>query len=109
MKAVSEFHSALIFIMKKNDRNIVIIALTIFMIVIWISSNIYHIAVTSTVPENLRETITPFNPVIDLKTLEKLKSKRSVQEFSVTTETKLNINSTESTKSGSEASSSATN
>jgi hypothetical protein len=86
--------------MKNDKRNIAIVALTIFMIVIWIVSNLYHIAVTSTVPDNLRETITPFDPNINLKMLDKLKNKRSVQEFSVTNET---------TTSGTEASPSAKN
>jgi hypothetical protein len=93
--------------MKNDKRNYLIIGLTIVMIVIWIASNLYHIAVTSTVPDNLRETITPFDPQIDMKTIERLRSKKSPEEFSVSSE--VPIQAISATESGKEATKSASN
>jgi hypothetical protein len=77
--------------MKNDNKNIYIIGMTIFVIIIWIASDIYHIAVTSTIPTDVRSTITPFDPKLDLKIFEKLRAKKDPDQFSVTTETKLSV------------------
>ena len=48
------------------------------LIVAWISFNIYHNAVKSTIPENLNIQIFPITPFFDTKTIEKIKNRQRV-------------------------------
>lgn len=69
--------------MKKDKQSIFLIVATIITVIIWIGSNLYHIAVTSTVPEDIQETIAPFNPKIDKSIFETIRNKKEVSQFVV--------------------------
>lgn len=69
--------------MKKNNQNIIIAVVTILTIIIWIAGNLYHISVTSTVPEDIQKTLAPFNPNLDVDFLQSLKNKKQVSQFAV--------------------------
>lgn len=70
-------------IMKKNNNKSIIIAIfTIITTIIWIGSNIYHISVNSTISEDMKQVIAPFNPNLDTKIFGELKTKKDLSEFS---------------------------
>lgn len=69
--------------MKNNKQNLTLVIITIITIIIWIGTNLYHISVTSTIPEDVRQTVSPFDPRIDTAVFETLKKKKNVDELSV--------------------------
>jgi len=82
--------------MKNKNQNLIIAIFTIFVIIVWIASNLHHIAISSTIPEEIKQVITPFDPTIDEKIFEMIKQKKGVNDFSVgVTENKQATNSAE--------------
>lgn len=73
--------------MKKNNQNLYFAIFTILTILIWIGADLYHISLTSTIPENMKRVIAPFNPNLDLTVIENLKKKRNPSEFEISTST----------------------
>lgn len=63
--------------MKRKDIVVIIVPMLIFVIV-WISSNIYHSYVNSTIKEGVSVHINPISPSFDTKTIEKIKSRESI-------------------------------
>lgn len=68
--------------MKKNNNTSILIAIfTIITTLIWIASSIYHISISSTIPEDMKQVILPFNPNLDTKIFEELKTKKDPSDF----------------------------
>lgn len=68
--------------MKKNNSTSIVIAIfTIITTLIWIGSNIYHISMTSTIPEDMKQVVLPFDPSLDTKIFEELKTKKDPADF----------------------------
>lgn len=60
-------------------KNILFLLISLFIIVVaWVSFNIYHNAISSTIPEQLENQIIPIAPVFDTNTLEKLRSRQKI-------------------------------
>lgn len=70
--------------MKKNNNHttIIIAVFTIVTVLIWIAADIYHISVSSTIPEDMKQVIAPFNPNLDTQIFDELKNKKNTSEFS---------------------------
>lgn len=64
--------------MIKQRDLLIIILMTFITVTAWIGFNIYHIAVTSTIGEELQTQISPINPVFDVNTINKLKKRDQV-------------------------------
>jgi hypothetical protein len=73
--------------MKNNNQNIYFAIFVIFTILIWIGADLYHISLTSTIPENMKRVIAPFNPKLDLAVIESIKEKKNPSEFEISTST----------------------
>lgn len=73
----------------KAQKDILYISISFFVVVaLWISSNIYHAAVTSTISEDLEQKILPIDPNFDAETIEKIKNRRKVApDYSITNAT----------------------
>lgn len=69
--------------MKKSHDNstIAIAAFTIFTILLWVGFDIYHIKLTSTIPENLKKVVLPLNPTLDTKTFKLVLDKKTFDKF----------------------------
>ncbi len=63
--------------MKHNDI-FYILASGSLLIFVWIAFNIYHNAITSTIPATTVEQIAPIPATFDIQTLEKLKKREAV-------------------------------
>ncbi len=71
--------------MKKNNQNLYLAIFTIITILIWIGADLYHISLTSTIPENMKRAIAPFNPNLDLTVIKNIKEKKNPSEFEIST------------------------
>lgn len=67
--------------MKKNNQLILLAIFTIFTIIIWIASDLYHISITSTIPEDMKQLVVPLNPTLDTKIFDELRSKKNPADF----------------------------
>ena len=63
--------------MKRKDILFLSIA-TFIVVVVWISSNLYHKWATSTISEDVQKQLTPINPSFDTATIDKLKLRQKV-------------------------------
>ncbi len=64
--------------MFKRKDVIFILWLTFITVAAWVGFNIYHIAVTSTIDEELQVQITPIDPNFDIDTIDALKSREKI-------------------------------
>lgn len=69
---------------KIQDQNVILAIFLIVTIASWIGFDLYHISVTSTVDENLRQIIVPLNPKLDNTVIDKIKHSRNEKDFLVT-------------------------
>lgn len=67
--------------MKKNNQLTVVAIFTIITILIWIGTDLYHISVNSTIPEDMKQIVIPINPNLDTKIFEDLRSKKDPADF----------------------------
>lgn len=67
--------------MKKNNQLTSLAIFTIFTIIIWIVSDLYHISSTSTIPHDMKQLVVPINPTLDTKIFEELRGKKNPVEF----------------------------
>jgi hypothetical protein len=81
--------------MFKRDM-LIILLMTFITIAAWIGFNIYHIIVTSTISEELQAQITAINPNFDLDTINKLKSRKSIEPLYQITDTAPKVTATPS-------------
>lgn len=63
--------------MKQKDILFILIS-TVVIVIVWIVFNFIHNFTTSTIPENLATQIIPIAPNFDIKTIEKLKTRRII-------------------------------
>lgn len=70
----------------KAQKDILYISISSFILtVIWISSSIYHVIVTSTITPDMEIQIKALDPEFNLKTIQKLKNRERIEpiyEFS---------------------------
>ncbi|MGH7202852.1 MAG: hypothetical protein ACREHC_00215 [Candidatus Levyibacteriota bacterium] len=60
-------------------KDILFILISSFIVVVaWISFNIYHIWITSTVSETIQPQLAPINPVFDPATIQDLKKREQI-------------------------------
>jgi len=62
----------------KHKDIILLLASTFFLVVAWITFNIYHSSVESTTPEVLKKEILPIKPNFDETTINKLKERKRI-------------------------------
>lgn len=62
-----------------QQRDILFILISSFIVVAaWISFNIYHIYITSTISQNLQLQLLPINPNFDANTIQQLRTRENV-------------------------------
>lgn len=63
-----------------KQRDILFISISAFVVIVfWIGFNIYHNLAITTISEPLEKNIIPISPNFDLKSIEAIKNKASVQ------------------------------
>lgn len=75
--------------MFKQKETLFILWMTFLTVVVWIGLSIYHIWVTSTISDIDAASIIPINPKFDTVTINKLKTRQTVEpiyQFSETTQ-----------------------
>lgn len=65
--------------MFKQKETLIILWLTFFTVVAWISLNIYHIWATSQISDIDASAITPIDPTFDTNTINKLKAREAIE------------------------------
>lgn len=68
-------------LIKNTKLNLIVAIITIITVVLWIAGDMYHIYATSTIPQNVAQLLTPFDPTLDKTIFEKLKKKKAVADF----------------------------
>lgn len=93
--------------MKKKDILFIIISAFI-LVIAWISFNIYHNAITSTIPEATNIQIAPIPKTFDIKTLDELKKREKIAPIFEIQTSPIPVSTSSATQSSQLSTSSAT-
>lgn len=63
----------------KHKNFITLLALIVIFVVAWTGFNIYHNAVTTTIPETLSIQVLPINPTFNTKNLDAIKKRVKIE------------------------------
>lgn len=64
---------------QNKQKDILFILISSFILVVaWVSFNIYHIYVTSTINQHIQFQLTPINPNFDQQTMQQLKTREDI-------------------------------
>ncbi len=65
----------------KNNNFLYLGIFTFFTVAAWVGFDLYHISISSTIPENMKQDVVPLNPALDLKIFKNIKEKKKPAEF----------------------------